>query len=334
MPTGTTTTTRSRSRTRSATPPPTRASASPRCRCCIDRAGFAQDALGHDQRRFRLDAEGVWADARTLAAAARPLQHAGVAIHSLRAASRDDIASLLALVGDADVPIHVHVAEQLREVEDCVRATGRRPIEWLCESFRLDARWQLIHATHATAAEIDAVAASGAGIVLCPGTEANLGDGVPDLPRWLSAGVPCAIGSDSQVTRAWPEELRWLEYAQRLALRRERNVAAAPSFAPSSAQRLFEAARLAGGARRAGLRTWGLEAGARADFLVLDEGADALLGIDADHLLDALVFSAPSASIRDVYVAGRCVIRDGVHPDAMRIAGEFAEAMRALAASA
>jgi formimidoylglutamate deiminase len=290
------------------------------------RAGFTQDALRHDQRRFRLDADEAWADCIALNSAGRPLQNAGVAIHSLRAASRDDIARLLANVADADVPIHIHVAEQQREVDDCIAATGKRPIAWVCEAFAVDPRWQLVHATHATRAEIAGIAAAGAGVVLCPGTEANLGDGAPDLPGWLAAGVPWSLGSDSQVTRSWPEELRWLEYVQRLT-RRERNVAADPGRAPSTAERLFETARR-GGVRAAGLRTWGFEAGARADFLVLDPRSDALLGVPPERALDALVFSSPTASIRDVYVAGRRVIRDGAHERGIAIASEFAAAMR------
>ncbi|MDH4180470.1 MAG: amidohydrolase family protein, partial [Betaproteobacteria bacterium] len=294
------------------------------------RAGFGQDSLRDDQRRFRLDAEGAWADCAALNAARRPLQNAGVAIHSLRAASREDVARLLANAGDADVPVHIHVAEQVREVEDCVAATGRRPIAWLCSAFPLDERWHLVHATHATHDEIAAVARSGAGVVLCPGTEANLGDGVPDLPGWLAAGVPWSLGSDSQVTRAWPEELRWLEYAQRLT-RGERNVAADPDRSPSTAQRLFEAARR-GGARAAGLPAWGLQAGARADFLVLDPQSDALLGVPPERALDALVFSSPSAAIRDVYVGGRRVIHDGAHERGVAVASEFAAAMREVSA--
>ncbi len=294
------------------------------------RAGFAQPALRDDQRRFRLDAEGAWSDCRALNAAARPLQNAGVAIHSLRAAAREDMECLLGLVGDATVPIHVHVAEQMGEVEDCLKATGKRPIAWLAESLPLDARWQLVHATHALRDEIEAVATRGAGVVFCPGTEANLGDGIPDLPGWLGAGVRWTIGSDSQVTRAWPEELRWLEYAQRL-LRRARNVAADPGVAPSTAMRLFNAA-CSGGAAAAGLPAWGLVEGARADFLVLDERGDALLGVPRERTLDALVFSSPGRAIRDVYVAGERVVRDGVHRDAATIADAFADAMHRLVA--
>ncbi|HET9821071.1 MAG TPA: amidohydrolase family protein, partial [Burkholderiaceae bacterium] len=158
-----------------------------------ERAGFAQPALRRDQRRFATDATEVLALQR--AARARGLR-CGVAVHSLRAAHPASIAALVA--GALDGPIHIHVAEQTGEVDDCLAATGARPIEWLAREMPLDARWQLVHATHATPTEIDAVAARGAGVVICPSTEANLGDGLPDLPRWLAGGVPLAIGSDSQ----------------------------------------------------------------------------------------------------------------------------------------
>lgn len=293
------------------------------------RAGFGEPALRDDQRRFRLDADGAWNDCRALACSARPLQNSGVAIHSLRAAAQADIARLVALVGDADVPIHVHVAEQVREVEDCFAATGRRPIAALCHDHPVDRRWHLVHATHATRSEIDNVARAGASVVLCPGTEANLGDGLCDLPGWLAAGVPWSIGSDSQVTRGWLEELRWLEYGQRLALR-QRNVGAEPERRPATAARLYEDA-LSGGAPAAGFSAWGLCVGGRADFLVLDTASDALLGIPAGRTLDAAVFSSPAQPIRDVHVAGRCVIRDGRHAQGERIAHAFARALQELA---
>ena len=234
------------------------------------------------------------------------------------------------------------VAEQTAEVDACLAATGARPIEWLCREARPDARWQLVHATHATPAEIDAVAASGAGIVICPSTEANLGDGLPDLPRWLGAGVPIAIGSDSQVARCWTEELRWLEYGQRL-VRRERNVAAGglkPTGSPmtalpdeqantASAARLLEAA-LANSGPSAGFSRWGLVAGARADALVLDADAPGLLGMPKSHTLDALVFATDAPAFNAVYVAGHRVVDGGVHAGAAPIAARFRAAMAAL----
>jgi formimidoylglutamate deiminase len=272
-----------------------------------ERAGFDAAGLRDDQRRFATTVDDVLAlrdGVRTLGA---PNVSSGVAIHSLRAAKASSILQLVErCAGDAG-PIHIHVAEQTGEVDDCVAASGLRPIEWLTKHVALDARWQLVHATHALPAEIDAVAASGAGAVLCPSTEANLGDGLPDLPRWLSGATPLAIGSDSHVTRDWREELRLLEYGQRLTQRR-RNVAAAPeSGAPSTAARLFERV-LAGGAAAAGFVACGLQAGARADLLVLDDTDPALADVDVDHLLDTLVFSSPTQPFSRVMVAGRWVM--------------------------
>ena len=292
------------------------------------RAGFGQPGLRADQRRFATDADWVWQASRRINGAQRPLLTAGLALHSLRAANADDIRSLQALVGDADLPIHIHISEQMQEVDDCLVHTGQRPMQWLCNAVKPDSRWHLVHATHSTREEIDQVAASGASVVVCPGTEGNLGDGLIDLPGWLGAGVPISIGSDSQVTRAWGEELRWLEYGQRLGLR-QRNVAAAPGTQPSTAARLFESAR-AGSAAPAGFSRWGLEAGARADFLVLDLGASGLLGLPPEQVLDGLVFSAQGQALRDVFVAGRQVLAGGRHQGEASIAADFAEVMRDL----
>ncbi len=293
------------------------------------RAGFAAAGLSDDQRRFRASPEETVDAARRIRAAGQPLVDAGLAIHSLRGASAASIAALRTLAEGDSGPIHIHVAEQTAEVDDCIGATGARPIEWLVREGVLDARWQLVHATHATAQEIAAVAASGAGVVLCPSTEANLGDGLCDLPAWLDAGVPITIGSDSQATRDWCEELRLLEYGQRL-VRRERNVAAAPGIGVASSAERLVARTLAGAAGAAGQAAWGLVAGARADAIVIDPRADALLGVATDRTLDALVFSSPTAPWRDVMVAGRWVIRDGVHGAAHAIGAKFVAAMAEL----
>jgi formimidoylglutamate deiminase len=282
-----------------------------------ERAGFQQPALRADQRRFATSAADVLALQRALK---RPLVNAGVAVHSLRAARPE---SIVALAEGSSGPLHIHVAEQTAEVDDCLAATGCRPIEWLTRHAPLDTRWQLVHATHSVPSEIAAVAARGAGVVVCPGTEANLGDGLADLPGWLAAGVPLSLGSDSQVTRAWPEELRWLEYGQRLG-RHQRNVGAAPGSEPATAARLFERMRT-GGAAAAGFAGWGLEVGSRADLLVLDTRDAALRGLPASHSLDGLVFAAPVRPFSRVMVAGlwRALHDDGV-------ATRFDAAMEAL----
>jgi len=288
------------------------------------RSGFGAAGLRPDQHRFAADADWAWRACQRVMAAGLPRVNAGVALHSLRGASPADIARLRDLVGGADLPIHIHVAEQTAEVADCLAATGQRPLQWLAGAGHLDPRWQLVHATHAEAAEIEAVARSGAGIVICPGTEANLGDGLADLPGWLAQGVPLTVGSDSQVTRGWVEELRWLEYGQRLALR-QRNVASAPGAQPSSAARLFDAA-VHGGARAAGFTAWGLTPGARADALVLNREADALRGLPDEALLDAVVFGSNGSPWQSVWVAGRA--RPWRAPQ--RVGDAFEQAMREL----
>jgi len=293
-----------------------------------ERAGFTQPVLREDQRRFASTPTLVHQLMRDMQALARPRLNAGVAIHSLRAASPSAISELRWLVGDEDVPIHMHVAEQTQEVQDCLAATGRRPIDWLCQEFAPDARWQLVHATHTIRAEIDALAATGAGIVVCPGTEGNLGDGFCSLADWLRASVPLSIGSDSHVTRNWPEELRWLEYGQRLQLR-QRNVAASPQQQPASAARLWNAALSAGG-RAAGQSLWGIMPGARADALVMDTGTPALVGIPPSHLLDALVFAGAEPQWREVLVGGEVVLRDGRHAQQEAITARFRSVMESL----
>ncbi|MFZ2991191.1 formimidoylglutamate deiminase, partial [Ideonella sp.] len=242
-----------------------------------ERAGFAHTTLREDQRRFRMGAEAVVALNQAVQERSHATLNAGLAVHSLRAARPDSLHTLAKLAEQTSGPIHIHVAEQPAEVADCLTATGQRPVEWLACQGLLDARWQLVHATHVNPAEIMAVAHSGSGVVLCPGTEANLGDGLCDLPRWLQAGVPLSLGSDSQVTRGWREELRWLEYGQRLGLGK-RNVAAAPlQGQASTAERLWRRV-LTGGQAAAGFPHWGLQVGARADLLVIDEEDSALCG--------------------------------------------------------
>ena len=290
-----------------------------------ERAGFEQPALRRDQRRFAIDLPGVLAMRDTIRAWRLPHVTAGVAVHSLRAARPQSLHELAAALQGDKGPVHIHVAEQTAEVADCLAATGARPIEWLLREGLLDTRWQLVHATHTTPEEIAGVAAHGAGVVLCPGTEANLGDGLCDLRRWLDAGVPLSLGSDSQVLRNWPEELRWLEYGQRL-LHRQRNVAAAPGNVPATAARLFERV-LAGGAAAAGLARWGLQVGARADLLMLDTHDAALVGLPQERLLDAVVFAAAQRPFARTLAGGRWTGGNSQPSEASR---RFSMAMRKL----
>jgi formimidoylglutamate deiminase len=292
-----------------------------------ERAGFNGAALRTDQQRFASDAPFVSQLSKRFNEAGIAKVNAGVAIHSLRAASSESIHALQRLMDGSNTPIHIHVSEQMAEVNECKKITGQRPVEWLAQQGLLDARWHLVHATHTTRAEIEATAKHGANVVICPTTEANLGDGFTDVAHWLNAGVGVTIGSDSHVSRTWKEELRWMEYGQRLRLQ-GRNICAAPaSGQPSTAQRLFQAVQ-AGGAAAAGFQATGFLVGARADCMVLDVACPALLGVPAAHTLDALMFAADAAGIAQVYVAGERLIDGGVHPQQTAIAQTFMQTMR------
>jgi len=269
------------------------------------RSGFAATGLRDDQRRFASTPDSVLRLVEGLQAQAGGQSNfnVGVALHSLRAADMAAIKEVSSFAAARGLPIHIHIAEQTQEVQDCIAATGQRPMEQLLANVPLDAHWNLVHATHGTAEELQAVSASGASIVICPSTEANLGDGVFDFSGYT--GGTWAIGSDSHVTRRWTEELRLLEYSQRLS-QRKRNVAAHAAGRDSSAASLLEGA-LAGAASATSQLLGAIKVGHRADFLVLDDQSTALLGVPPEYLLDALVFSSPDARFAEVLVAGRSV---------------------------
>ena len=301
------------------------------------RSGFTATSLRADQRRFASTPDSVMRVVQDIQrqTATDPLINCGVAIHSLRAAGPSALFDLAASAKKAGLPVHIHIAEQTQEVNDCILHTGQRPIEWLLTHAEVDARWNLVHATHTSPAELQGVQASGASIVICPATEANLGDGVFDLPGYAAAGGRWSIGSDSHVTRSWPEELRLLEYSQRLSLR-QRNIAASVTGHESSAAALFEAA-LAGGQQASGQAQGGIVVGNRADFVTVDVQSPALLGLPPDYCLDALVFSSPAPPFSEVFVAGKPVVQGGrvVGPDAQvalwrQLADGFGKAMHAL----
>lgn len=269
------------------------------------RSGFGASGLRADQRRFASTPESVLriADAvRKLSGGAATVT-AGIALHSLRAVDPGALREVAQAAQAAGMPVHIHVAEQQLEVEDCLRHHGQRPVEWLLRHAQLDARWNLVHATQATPDELSALQRTGASVVLCPSTEANLGDGVFGLPHWLAVGGRWSIGSDSHVTRSWTEELRLLEYSQRFVLR-QRNVAARATAIESTGAALFEG-MVAGGSAAAGLPMQGFAVGQRADFSMLDTTSPALAGVPASHLLDAQIFSSPDARFTRVCVAGR-----------------------------
>jgi formimidoylglutamate deiminase len=236
----------------------------------------------------------------------------GLAPHSLRAVAPDALREAIAAMGalDPTAPIHLHVAEQIKELEDCLAWSGRRPVEWVLENLPVDARWCLVHCTQSSEAELRALAASRAVVGLCPTTEADLGDGIFPLLAWLEAGGAFGNGTDANVATIPVEELRWLEYGQRLLTRR-RNVSERDPGASTGAG-LYRRA-LAGGAQACGRDIGAIEPGRRADIVVLDPDYPALFGRSADALLDAWIFAGSGNPVRDVMVGGQWVIRDGVH---------------------
>ena len=241
---------------------------------------------------------------------------------------REGVAGITAL--DAGAPIHVHIAEQIKEVEDCLAWSGKRPVEWLFANHAPDRRWCLIHATHMSPQETADLAASGAVAGLCPTTEANLGDGVFPAVAFLEAGGRFGIGSDSHISVSPIEELRWLEYGQRLTVKR-RNLLSGGAARPSVGATLFDRA-LAGGAQALGRPIGRLAAGCRADLLVLDPQCPALVERPDGLLLDAVVFAGNLNPVRHVMVGGHWRVRDGRHEDEDAVFQAYRRALKSLTA--
>lgn len=225
--------------------------------------------------------------------------------------------------------MHLHIAEQQREVDECMSSNGRRPVRWLLENFDVDGKWCLVHATHMDADETERLAQSRAVVCLCPSTEANLGDGLFPLHDFLSAGGRIAIGSDSHISIDPFEELRWLEYGQRLASR-SRNVA---SLQQAHVGHELYARALAGGAQASGQILSGLAAGATADLVALDDDDPMLVGHGDASLLDALVFSGFRLPIERVMVHGDWCVVDGDHVDQREIRAAYAATLERVGAS-
>lgn len=286
--------------------------------------GFGAAPLGDDQRRFRTDPDSVLtiAAATARAFADDPQVRVGLAPHSLRAAPipmiREAVAGLATIAPDA--PIHIHVAEQEKEVADCQAAHGARPVALLLAEAGVDRRWCLVHATHVDAGEVDGMARTGAVAGLCPTTEANLGDGLFPLRAYIEAGGALGIGSDSHVCRDPARELALLEYGVRLTERRR--VRAAHAARPSVGGTLWRAAT-AGGARAAGLDTGQIEVGRRADLIALAADHPDIAGRTGDAILDGWLFAADDTPVETVWVTGRPVIREGRHADADAAAADY-----------
>lgn len=292
--------------------------------------GFGGVAPGDGQKRFLDDLDGFLTIVERLEAAATTDEVVGIAPHSLRAVPPELLATVLEAF-DARGPIHIHVAEQLQEVEDCVAWYGQRPIAWLLDHAPVDPSWCVIHATHMTPSETVALASSGTVAGLCPTTEANLGDGLFDAPRFLDAGGRFGIGSDSHISVSPVEELRWLEYGQRL---RSHGRAVLSGGADRGTGRALLAGALAGGAQACGRPIGRLAPGRRADLVVLDADHPSLFGRTDDAVLDGWIFSGNRSAVRDVMVAGRWVVRDGAHRDREAVAERYRAALQRLRSEA
>jgi formimidoylglutamate deiminase len=282
--------------------------------------GFDGRALGERQRRFGHDVDGFLALLDTLRREENEMLRIGCALHSLRAVPADAMRDVLSALPRSS-PIHIHIAEQLGEVQDCIALRGARPVEWLLANAAVDRHWTLVHATHLTAAEVQDIADRGATVAICPTTEANLGDGLFPLRAYLDAGGRWGIGSDSQISVSPVEELRWLEYGQRLATH-HRNIAVRPesdSVGETLLRDVLDSAITATGNAAVGN-----------DRITLDTDAAQFAGMTARDAADRWIFSGNRGLVSDVDVAGERVVFACRHRDRDGIAARYATAMRQL----
>jgi len=289
-------------------------------------SGFGGQAPNEGQRRF-IHSTDSYLDLQARLHQIlknQPAQALGLCFHSLRAVTPQQISDVL-VASDKQCPIHIHIAEQQKEVDDCLSWSARRPLQWLYENVAVDQRWCLVHATHAEPDEVALMASSHAVAGLCLTTEANLGDGIFPAVDYIGQGGRWGIGSDSHVSLSVVEELRWLEYGQRL--RDQRRNRLYRSDQPMVGRTLYDAA-LVGGAQAMGQPIGALEVGKRADWLVLDGNDPYLATASGDAILNRWLFAGGDRQIRDVMVNGRWVISDGRHADEEQSSRAFAQVLR------
>jgi formimidoylglutamate deiminase len=297
--------------------------------------GFGGQPPTHGQRRFINDSSRYLKILESLdkASKANPLSTLGISPHSLRAVTKElltDVISGLDRMGRKTAPIHIHVAEQTKEVHDCLAwSGGTRPVQYLLDNFAISSRWSGIHATHMTVDETQRMARSGMIAGLCPTTEANLGDGIFPANSFLKAQGQIAIGSDSHISVSPAEDLRVLEYSQRLRDRTRNALASGPG--KSTGRSLLDAA-LEGGAASMAQPIGALAPGCRADIAVLDGEHPALIGRSGDAVLDSWIFSGGNACVSDVFIAGNHVIEDRRHIKEEAILNNFRAAVKRLTA--
>jgi formimidoylglutamate deiminase len=295
-------------------------------------SGFDYQAPNEGQKRFVNSVE-QFNDLVSDCFALTKLQancNIGIAPHSLRAVDKKSLLTAVAHVRSLDpqAPIHIHIAEQQKEVQDCLAHYEQRPVQWLLDNVDLDKHWCLIHATHIDEHELKGIIASQAIAGICPTTEANLGDGIFPTDEFLAENGTFAIGSDSHISVNPIEELRWLEYAQRLS--KQQRAMLATSEQKSVGANLWQKAT-AGGAQSTNSNTGVLAIGKQADLLVLDDSQLCLYAHDDMHLLDSVIFASRQNLVLDVMVNGHWVIRGGQHTLEEKVAGDFAQLLARLA---
>ncbi len=277
-------------------------------------SGFGQLPPNDGQKRFINTVESYNQILNEVVekSAANPLLSFGISPHSLRAADKNQITQIVQQLDqhNAKAPIHIHIAEQTKEVDDCVAHYGLRPVEWLYDNFEVNQRWCLVHATHLTEQETNQITQSGAVAGLCPTTEANLGDGIFPMEAFVEQGGTWGIGSDSHISVSPVEELRWLEYQNRL-LKRQRAVLVSETSNHVGTTLYSQA--LKGGAQALGQNVGEIAVGKLADWVVLDSQSAHLAGLEQDFVLDAWLFSGNQNLVMDVMVHGEWVVQKGSH---------------------
>jgi len=289
--------------------------------------GCDQRPLGEGQIRFGNDIDRfarLLEDAGSVVKDLAPDSNIGIAPHSLRAVGADGLKALMRL--GTNGPIHMHLAEQIAEVDEVEKAWGKRPAEWTLDNLPIDDHWCMIHCTQMLPHETEGLARTGAVAGLCPITESSLGDGIFDGLRWFNAGGKIAVGSDSNIRISLSEELRTLDYSQRL---RDHSRAALATSNKSTGRRLLDEICL-GGAQAAGRQAGTIAEGNWADLMALDANQVDLDGKAGDVLLDSYVFAGDDRMVRDVWAAGRHMVCDGQHVCRDEIVSDYRKTMRDL----